>query len=227
MDAPRGQESGGATPFELDHVFVCVPLEAPQASGLLEAGFAEGPANTHRGQGTACRRFFFDNAYLELLWLLDQEEARSPAVRRTGLSARADLERPASRIGVCLRSPSGHPPPVETWPYRAPYLPLDAFIPTATSSTRSHEPLIFFLPPAFLGTPRPSVPHPNGAQAVTDVAINLPTPTEVSPALEWLAQSGIVEVTLESPEALTWTLDGGSQGNSLSIPGSTPIRVRW
>jgi hypothetical protein len=227
MDAPNGRGSGRATPFELDHVFVCVPPGAPEASGLLEAGFAEGPANTHPGQGTACRRFFFDHAYLELLWLLDQEEARSPAVRNTGLSARADLERPASRLGICLRSPSGHPPPVETWPYRAPYLPADAFIPTAMSSTRPHEPLIFFLPPAFLGTPRPSVTHPNRARAVTDVALSLPRPTQVSPALEWLAQSGIVEVTLDSPEELRWTLDGGSQGGSLYIPGSTPIRIQW
>jgi hypothetical protein len=39
---------------------------APEAEALLRVGLREGAGNTHPGQGTACRRFFFENAYLEL-----------------------------------------------------------------------------------------------------------------------------------------------------------------
>jgi hypothetical protein len=37
---------------------------------------AEGEPNTHPGQGTACRRFFFRNAFLELVWVRDPAEAQ-------------------------------------------------------------------------------------------------------------------------------------------------------
>ena len=62
----------------LDHVFVCTAVGAPEADVLRAAGFAEGPANVHPGKGTACRRFFFENAFLELFWVQDETEARAP-----------------------------------------------------------------------------------------------------------------------------------------------------
>ena len=56
---------------ELDHVFVCCSAGGPEADALRRAGLSEGSPNTHPGQGTECRRFFFSNAYLELLWVSD------------------------------------------------------------------------------------------------------------------------------------------------------------
>jgi hypothetical protein len=53
--------------YEIDHVLVMADLIAPQATILTEFGLTEGPPNVHCGHGTACRRFFFRNAMLELL----------------------------------------------------------------------------------------------------------------------------------------------------------------
>ena len=44
---------------------------------LLAAGLAEGSPNTHPGQGTANRRFFFESGFLELLYVHDELEAQS------------------------------------------------------------------------------------------------------------------------------------------------------
>jgi Glyoxalase-like domain len=74
-----------AVTFELDHVFVMSSVGAPEGERLLRAGVPEGPPNTHPGQGTACRRFLLGNAYIELVWVRDEEEARSEAVRMTQL----------------------------------------------------------------------------------------------------------------------------------------------
>lgn len=49
----------------IDHLFVCCAPGAPEADTLVGLGFHEGSGNTHPGQGTANRRFFFRNAYLE------------------------------------------------------------------------------------------------------------------------------------------------------------------
>jgi hypothetical protein len=70
---------------ELDHVFVCTALDAPEADLLVAFGLAEGTPNTHPGQGTANRRFYFRNAMLELVWVRDEREARSPLVAPTRL----------------------------------------------------------------------------------------------------------------------------------------------
>ena len=63
--------------FEFDHVFICVSVGGEEASALAAFGLTEGTPNVHPGQGTACRRFFFANSYLELLWVSNAGEARN------------------------------------------------------------------------------------------------------------------------------------------------------
>lgn len=53
--------------LELDHIFVCVKPNAPEAIALNNFGLHEGRRRTHQGQGTVNVCFFFQNAYLELL----------------------------------------------------------------------------------------------------------------------------------------------------------------
>ena len=69
--------------IELDHVFVCTAPGAPEAEKLVEFGLHEGPPNQHPGQGTACRRFPFANAMIELLWVNDPSAAQSERTKRT------------------------------------------------------------------------------------------------------------------------------------------------
>jgi Glyoxalase-like domain len=56
----------------VDHAFIACSPGAPEAGALLRLGFIEGQGNTHPGQGTANRRFFFENFMLELLWVADR-----------------------------------------------------------------------------------------------------------------------------------------------------------
>jgi Glyoxalase-like domain len=74
----------------LDHAFIACAAGAPEADALLRLGFVEGSSNTHPGQGTANRRFFFDNFMLELLWISDPAEAQSERTRRTRLWERCE-----------------------------------------------------------------------------------------------------------------------------------------
>ncbi|MGA9266227.1 MAG: hypothetical protein WBV79_07185, partial [Rhodomicrobium sp.] len=61
----RLQLAGLIMGYEIDHIFVLTDMDAPSAGALLRLGLTEGPPNRHPGQGTANRRFFFDNAMLE------------------------------------------------------------------------------------------------------------------------------------------------------------------
>ena len=144
--------------MQIDHVFICCAHGAPEADALLRIGLAEGPGNVHPGQGTANRRFHFANAYLELLWIADEREARSEATQRTRLwerwSARSS---DASPFGLLLRPErDGERPPFATWAYRPSYLPPGTAIEFA-HGVPLHEPELAWLP--FM---RSGQPHPGG-----------------------------------------------------------------
>ena len=105
--------------LELDHVFICCSPDAPEADALVRFGLLEGSSNMHPGQGTANRRFFFRNAYLELLWVSNPAEARSEQTRHTRLWERwSSRASGACPFGVIFR-PTGAQPaaPFETWSY--------------------------------------------------------------------------------------------------------------
>lgn len=215
--------------YQVDHVFLATSRGGPEVEQLVAAGFAEGPPNTHAGQGTACRRVFFENGYLELIWLVDREEASSPLVDRTGLASRAGGQEGASRIGICLRPPEGGAEtlPVKTWPYRPPYLPPGMAIPMATSSSVHHEPLLFFVPTGAEGRRAHQAGHPNGARAMTRIGIRLPGAPSPSVELAWLTGSGCVSVEGGGAEAMSIELDHGAQGMRLDVSMPTALHLSW
>ncbi len=172
---------------ELDHMFICTEVGAPEADQFVAFGLAEGSSNVHPGQGTANRRFFFHNAMLELLWVRDEREARSPPITPTQLWERWRYRRSTgySPFGVCLRPSTRHALtepaalPFATWEYPPPYLPPESHIDVATG-TAAREPLVFATPygerpDAFLDEgPQPLV-HPMGVVEITGLRITLPT----------------------------------------------------
>jgi Glyoxalase-like domain len=112
--------------IELDHLFVCTAVGAPEAEDLVHFGLLEGPPNQHPGQGTANRRFGFKNAMIELLWVNDAVESQSELTRRTQLWERwSGREGKASPFGVCLRPVDDQETkaPFAAWEYRPAYLP--------------------------------------------------------------------------------------------------------
>jgi hypothetical protein len=131
----------------LDHVFVCCAEGAPEAQLLLDIGFVEGAGNTHPGQGTANRRFFFAGGYLELLWVSDADEAQSAQTGRTRLWERwSGRHSGVAPFGVAV-SPTGDEvpePPFPAWAYRPDYLPADRAIYFAEGTTLQ-EPELFYL----------------------------------------------------------------------------------
>lgn len=90
--------------FEIDHIFILTDIGTGAADQLISLGFVEGFSNVHPGQGTANRRFFFNNVGLELLWADNEADATSAPIRRTHLWERwKNRKDSACPFGVCLR----------------------------------------------------------------------------------------------------------------------------
>ena len=72
LPAPSPRLAAAQSPvLELDHIYIVVPPEAAKASRALGlAGLVVDTSVTrHEGQGTASIAVFFENTYLELLWV--------------------------------------------------------------------------------------------------------------------------------------------------------------
>lgn len=218
MNAQRG--------LSVDHILLAVSPRGREVDVLEAAGFTEGAPNVHPGQGSACRRFFFDNAYLEFAWLESEADATASGIQRTGLTTRLRGGTTASRIGICIRLSAGRSPPVETWPYRPPYLPAESSIPVAVNSTRLDEPLLFFVPSEFARRAT-GVVHRNRVARISRVQAQIAGDRRPSPELGWLAASGLVSVTYGPSESLTIEFDQGRQGQRVALDTESPLLLEW
>jgi hypothetical protein len=210
----------------LDHVFVFVDAADAGPGGrirsLLEAaGLVPSFTRRHTGQGTANVCYCFDDAYLELLFVVDANEIAAPEIARTGLATRADWRATgASPFGIALR---GAPMPFPTWDYRFAALPPGFAIPVAVDSDDPRVPFLFGSP----GTAPPTEwtdgragerQTAAGLTRVLSVALDLPADTTRPPALAALVEAGILAIG-------TTTAPGGRLTLTIGRATGEPVRL--
>jgi hypothetical protein len=216
----------------LDHfVLICDP-GAPQADALAALGLVEGSANVHHGQGTANRRFFFHNAYLELLWVDDLEQSRREPAFRTRLWERwMRRHTDACPFGIALRpddpADAEEPPPFPTWAYHAPYLPQQVSIGIALASPLV-EPEFLYM--NFATSPqakgREPLVHPLGLREITHVRIASPGGAQ-SQAAKSAAALGIASFAAEDAYVAELFFDRAVTGHGADLRPGLPLVLRW
>ena len=213
--------------MELDHIFLRARPLAPEADLLRACGFTEGSGNRHPGQGTANRRFFFANAFVELLWIDDDADIRNDATRPTKLHERlGGAAGAASPFGVCFRpGAAAGPAPFPVWDYRPAYLPpgmaigIGADVPLA-------EPMWFFVEGG--GPPRGQpLDHGNGTRAITAVTITLPGGHGLSAAARAALGAGQVVLAGGGEHLMEIEFDRGAGGRRHDLRPALPLVLRF
>ena len=220
--------------LELDHLFICVEPVGPEASLLDAVGLTQGAGNVHEGQGTRNVRYFFDNAYLELIWVHDPAEAQHARTRPTGIWERCRWrDTGACPFGVALRPAAGSdgPLPFDTWTYRPLYLPEGVTIPIAANSDRLNEPLIFVAtigaaPSTYAAARRQPLDHPAGAGRMTSVRLTLPGDEPISAELAKVVDLGLVTVERSEAFHMEVVFDDAAQGLAHRFEPELPLSVR-
>ena len=219
--------------IEIDHVFVFDEPSGPAAADLEAFGLSRGASRVHRGQGTANRCYFFDNCYLELIWVTDAGEVGGAAVQSLRLLQRSQWrERGTCPFGIALRTASveGTPPPFDTFDYHAPYLPAGVSIRVAKSHLGADSPLIFMPPPAIRpsdrsGDSRGPGQGPGGFRQISHLALTVPAKAGVGAELKAIQRLGILEVALGDAHHLEIELDGARQRKRKTFLAALPITV--
>jgi hypothetical protein len=217
--------------YALDHLFVCCAEGAPEAGLLTRLGLSEGSSNTHPGQGTASRRFFFENAYLELFWVADAREAQSELAAPTRLWSRwAARGAEASPFAVILRPDHGvdAAPPFRSWAYHPPYLPPPLAIDVAEGTPLS-EPAFFYI--GFARGAGQMQPQPRdhalGVRRLTAVEIGVPGSGPRSDAACLVEEMRLVQFVAAPRHRMTLTFDDGRGGQQADLDPDLPLVLRW
>ncbi len=192
-------------------------------------GFVEGSANVHPGQGTANRRFFFENFMLELLWVANPAEARNQRTRPTRLFERCEQrDGQVCPFGIIFR-PAGTPPappPFVTWSYTPLYLPAGLDIQIADGTTLN-EPGLFYLPFLKSGTARRPEPmaHALPIRRIRAVSVGVRGRDALSAASMCAQQQGLVNF-FEAAVPLLEVLFEGPPGMRCDLRPSLPLVFR-
>jgi hypothetical protein len=215
--------------IELDHIFIFTDLAEQAAQSLKEFGLTEGTSNVHPGQGTACRRFFFNNAYLELVWVTSEEEIKSAVVTKAKLWERSKYKLTRySPFGLCFRRRNQKRESGELfedcWQYKPSYFPDGIYANIASNTNFPGEHMLFelvFDPVALTDHPRKyqqPLNHRRGFQEITKVILKVRGPVDhLSDAMKKVISNSIV--TLEEGDNYVASLefDHGVQGGEQSF----------
>jgi hypothetical protein len=219
---------------ELDHLFVLTEPGAPVADRLVALGLVEGARNEHPGMGTANRRFFFQNKMLELLFVVNEAEARSEPIEPARVWERSRWrETGASPFGLCLRQTGGpgEALPFETWAFKPPFVGPDRDLPAAVG-TADWEPFVFVtsttIPPsAYPADRRQPLEHQAGLGELTELRVTLPGADEFSAPLRTLERLGIASFQHGAEQLAELTFDAGRRGRSTDLRPDLPVVLRW
>jgi hypothetical protein len=219
---------------ELDHVYVLSSVGGPEADFLMALGLTEGQPNRHPGQGTACRRFFFANAYLELLWVEDPREAQNEVTSPLRLWERwSQRMQGACPFGIVFRpGPQGGLLPFPAWEYRPPYLPPSLCMHVGVNSEVVEEPVLLYIPfarrPDSMPAPsRQPLEHKTGFRQVTALRVRGPRGATGSDALRAAAETGAVTFQPNAEYVAEIGFDGERQGQHADLRPGSPLLLCW
>jgi hypothetical protein len=228
-------DGSGIMAFELDHLFIWTDIGAYEAERLASFGLVEGTSNTHPGQGTTNRRFFFHNAMLELLWVHDPEEARSELIRPTRLWERwIHRNNGTCPFGICLRPVMGSGSTVtfSSWAYHPPYLLKTMRIEVGKNSGVLTEPWLFQTPfgqrpdqyPAEKVQP---LNHGIGLREITRVELVSPAANHLSPELQAVVDTNQIKLRAGVDYCMELGFDGEVQGQQVDFRPGLPLVMSW
>lgn len=219
--------------LEPDHAYIWVSHEAPEAAVLRELGITQWPDTVDFGDGVAWIGFQFENFYLELLWVTDEQRFKD-----TWLSwhpphlERADWPSTgASPFGLAFHRVDPEvrqlPTPFRVedwWDEQGGYV----------SDADAEMPFLMLMGPRY-AMPDPHWMTPEargladnsaGIDRLTSWILGTPQPLDHE-AVRLLVSQGALDVKRSSEHVLELTFDEGRQGQSYDARPNLPLVIHY
>jgi len=163
--------------MKIDHLFIFSENPEADVSELIQAGLTEGSSRVHPGQGTRNRKFYFENFYLEIVWVYDEKEIKSDLTAPTCLWERANCRSSGfSPFGLMLaHSPDTDALFKDCLIYNPAYLPEDLSFEIITNEKYPDFPMVGRLSAPFQSSNEgePNL-HPLGIRQLTGMRFGIP-----------------------------------------------------
>lgn len=177
---------------------------------LIDFGLTEGSGGTHKGIGTANRRIFFDNFYLEILWVENEMEAKS--VEKIEIWERSDFKNNQySRFGLCLKNTDETDNVfTNSIKWKPDFLPENKFVDILTNE---RMPWIFRFPTnrnSKLDEPRN---HKNGIRKLTKAIFSI-SEIDFKSIISEINENSTIEFVQSVDDLLILEFDNGIQGKT-------------
>ncbi|HJP86488.1 MAG TPA: VOC family protein [Gemmatimonadaceae bacterium] len=222
---------------ELDHVYIVVqPGGAKEIAALESAGFHITRPQRHDGEGTTSVAAFFDNAYLELMWLdstlsVTPEHAASAEQFRQAAAWRTSGHSP---FGIGLRRTAGETQAF-AFPIRresAPWIDSFAAYEILNQPADSLAVDLFVVPraaavPNWIERTRKRAPqllnHPGGGHVIT--AVRMHGTAQQQPSTWSRVQPPRIETRTASEPLVEIYIDGGVRNLRTDLRPALPVVV--
>ncbi len=128
-----------------NHIFIFCDNHDEVADELIQFGFKEGSNRIHPNQGTQNRKFYFNDFYIEILWVCNHEEITSSLTSPTQLYERSKYKsNGVSPFGLCVNySTNDNELFKDKLDYKPTYLPKDITIEVLTNENSTTLPWTF------------------------------------------------------------------------------------
>jgi hypothetical protein len=222
--------------LELDHVYIVVkPGGQAEMAALRAAGFTvRSQPQRHDGQGTASVAAYFENAYLELLWV-DSSVSVDDAHRSSFAWFRSAQDWATTGtipFGIGLRRVGGDTAQVGVPVIREPasWLPADQAYELLRQPAEEHAADVFVVPasaavPVWIARRREMAPqlfvHEGRAHELT--AIRVHGRVAQHPSALGVLKPARVETVISDAPLLEIFLDGGKQGKRTDLRPALPL----
>jgi hypothetical protein len=195
--------------MDIDHIFIFTNNNGKIAEELVQFGLTEGSSRVHVGQGTTNRKFYFENFFLEILWVHNEEELKSDITKPTGLWQRADFNSNKSPFGLCIANTDETERLFESaFKYQPAYFPVGLNIDILKNEQNLNLPWTFRLP--FKGQKKNETEpteHSCGLKNLTSVEFGISNFDETDKfILQFIGQEKI-KFNLSATNNLTLTFD--------------------
>jgi hypothetical protein len=195
--------------MEIDHIFIFTK-EGLETDKLIEFGLTEGSGRKHKGIGTQNRRIFFNNFYIEILWVSNENEAKKN--QNLGIWNRYDFKNTNySRFAICLKNTKDTDSIFKNAiKWKPDFLSNDQFVEILTNETM---PWIFRFPLNRNKYLSENTNHKSGLQSLSKATLHLKN-MDFGKEISMMERNSNIEFVKSKKELLVLEFDNRIQGKS-------------